>query len=300
MKIGIFGATGLIGRTFLKILEENKIYIEPRLFASEKSYNKELLFHKKKYKIEMINQEAFSNLDWAFFFVPSEIAKTLKEYAKLYNVKVIDNSSCFRLEKDIPLIIPDMNIALAKNKSYIANPNCSTIQSVLPLYYLDKEFDLKEVNYATYQSLSGGGNKLLNEKNLKFESVNPFIGKIDDNNYSEEENKMVKETQKLLNKSLIVRAMCVRTKASYCHGIYVDALFNKEVDLKLVSSLFSNTRIKVSDDIECQKDKNDILITRLRIDLFDNRRLQFFVLADNLRVGASYNSYLIAKYLNVF
>lgn len=301
MKIGVFGATGLIGRTFIKLLENVSLNHQYFFFASKKSQGKIITLKNKEYKVEALSNSSFKNLDVAFLFLPNEITFSLKEQAKKYHVKVIDNSSVFRMKRNVPLVIDDINGELAYAYDYIANPNCTTIQNVLPLYYLDKLFSLKEINYITYQSLSGGGNKLL-IKHLKspiFESTYPFIGEIK-NGYSLEENKMINETQKILSKKIKIRAFCVRTSAEYVHGCYVDCIFAEDIDINKIKKAFLNTRVHLSDKIIPQKGRNDILVVRLRKDLYDNKRLQFYTLADNLLVGASYNSYLIGKRLNIF
>ncbi len=302
MRIGIFGATGLIGRKFIQIINENKLELDLKLFASENSVGKKIIVNHKKIEVNKIEERSFKNIDYAFFFVPASVAFLLADYARKYNVTVIDNSSCFRMKEDVPLIIDEINGSIANKYKYIANPNCTTIQAVLPLFYLDRVFSLKSVNFATYQSLSGGGNKLLKafkEKRL-FESVSPFIGNIVSNEYTDEEIKMIKETKKILQKDIKIRSLCVRVPSLYCHGCYVDACFENELNIDKVKEVLNNPRIVLSDDLKTQKDKNDVLVLRLRIDYLDNHRLQFFCIADNLRVGAAYNSFLIGKRLNIF
>lgn len=302
MKIGVFGATGLIGRKFIQIINENSINCNLKLFASEKSIGKKIIVNHKRIAVNKIDENSFKDINYAFFFVPASVAKYLANYAKKYDVTVIDNSSCFRMNEDVPLVIDEINGEIANKYKYIANPNCTTIQAVLPLFYLDKKFSLKSINFATYQSLSGGGNKLLKSfKNKKlFESVSPFIGDFVNNEYTDEEIKMIKETKKILKKDIEIRSICVRTSSLYCHGCYVDAKFEKELHIDEVKKTLKNKRIILSNELQYQKDRNDILILRLRIDYIDPHRLQFFCIADNLRVGAAYNSFLIGRRLNIF
>lgn len=302
-KIGIFGATGLIGRTFLKILKEEHIKADLKLFASYKSQGKRIHFNNKYYEVTAINEDSFKDITHAFFFLPNDVVKSIYPYVKKYNVKVIDNSSSFRLDDNTPLVIDEINGKdLNKDQdTYIANPNCSTIQSVLPLYYLDKEFDLESVNYVTYQSLSGGGNKLLNsyKDNELLKVVYPFIGEVN-NDYSKEETKMIEETKKLLKKKLEIRAFCARVPVLYTHAVYIDAIFKKDIDFALCKNVLKQKRIKLSSKSAYLKDKNYILVTRLRKDKYNDKRLQFICYADNLRVGAAYNAFLIGKRLKFF
>lgn len=302
MNIGIFGATGLIGRNFINILNENRINITPKLFASEKSVGKYLTVNHKKIFVEKLSPEVFDDLTHAFFFLPSDVVKEFAPYAIKNNVIVIDNSSCFRMNDNIPLIIDEINGYLINYYKYLVNPNCTTIQGILPLYYLDKYFEIKEINYATYQSLSGGGNNLLNEfkKKKLFESTLPFIGDIKDDNHTSEEQKMIQESHKILGKNIPIRAICVRIPSKYCHGCYVDATFKKELKYEKCIEALAQKRIKVTNRIRMQKGRDDILIPRLVLDKYDKHRLQFYCIADNLRVGASYNSFLIGKRLNLF
>ncbi len=301
-KIGVFGATGLIGRTFIKVLNEEKIKGDFKFFASYKSFGKRIYFNHKYYNVLPLNETSFKDITHAFFFLPSKVVESLLVYVKKYKIKVIDNSSLLRLNPKVPLVIDEINGQDLKDELFISNPNCSTIQSVLPLFYLNKVFDIKEINYVTYQSISGGGNKLLKEykHNTLLKCAYPFIGNIDNNSYSEEENKMVLETKKLLKKKIKIRAFCSRIPALYTHSTFIDVTFKNEVDIEKAKKVLTQKRIKYCPSSKYLKDKNYIVVTRLRKDLYDKNRLQFFTMADNLRVGAAYNSFLIAKRLKIF
>ena len=318
INLTIVGATGLVGSTFLKVLEE-KSYIKIDnlyLFASKKSKGKKIVFRNKNYVVEELNKKNITNkkIDYALFSAGAEISKKFAPIFKKQNTVVIDNSSAFRMHKKVPLIVPQVNFDEIKPEcKIIANPNCSTIQCMAPLKALDKLFELKEVVFSTYQAVSGSGIKglkdlALNKKGLKsqfypykiYENVLPHIDKFLENGFTKEEMKMVNETKKILNlKKLKVNATCVRIPISYCHSVSVFAKFKKEVDINLAKNALKNFKgITLLDDT--QKNiypmpinalgTDSVYVGRVRKDLSNKKALSFFVVADNIRKGAASNA----------
>lgn len=325
INLAIVGATGLVGSTFLKVLEEkshikiNNLY----LFASKKSKGKKIAFRNKNYIVEELNKKNITSkkIDYALFSAGAEISKKFAPILKKQNTIVIDNSSAFRMNKNVPLIVPQVNLKDIKADSkIIANPNCSTIQCMAPLYALDKLFNLKEVVFSTYQAVSGSGIKglkdlALNKKGIAsqfypykiYENVLPHIDKFLDNGFTKEEMKMTNETKKILNlKKLKVNATCVRIPISYCHSVSVFAKFKKEIDINLAKKSLENFKgITLLDDT--QKNiypmpinaigTDGVYVGRIRKDLFNKKALSFFVVADNVRKGAASNAVEILEEL---
>ncbi len=306
MTVGIFGVTGLIGRTFLDILLEEEFDCNLFFFASEKSAGKIVYYNEKMYIIKSIKEALNYKMDYALLFTPKNVSNEIVELLKESKTIIIDNSSYYRMAEDVPLVIPEINIDSIKNKKLIANPNCVTIISLLPLYYIDRMFSIESINYTSYQSLSGGGLKYIEEyvsnaKNRKpiFESVLPKIGNIQKNNYTEEEEKMIYETQKILNKKINISATCTRIPALFTHSISVDVKLKKTFTIKKIEECLKQARITINNDFNnvFQYQKNNVCVSRIRQDLYDKKMLHFFVTGDNLRVGAAYNAFAILKHL---
>ena len=324
INLAIVGATGLVGSTFLKVLEE-KSYIKIKnlyLFASPKSEGKQIVFRGKTHTIHSLSKENILNkkIDYALFSAGSEISK---KYAKIFaqnKTIVIDNSSAFRMEKDVPLVVPQVNEdALKKHKNIIANPNCSTIACMAPLKALDSVFSLKEVVFSTYQAVSGSGMKGLNDlkqnmlgNNSQFYSYDiyenclPHIDSFMENGFTKEEMKMVNETQKILGKKIKVNATCVRVPISYCHSISIYAKFQKEFNTeKARKALQEHDGIILLDEPKnniypmpiIAKNRDEVFVGRIRKDLFSKNAMSMFVVADNIRKGAASNAIEIMEKL---
>ncbi|MBP5342370.1 aspartate-semialdehyde dehydrogenase [bacterium] len=312
--IAIVGATGLVGSTFLKVMAEYKIEVNNLyLYASEKSEGKEIKYLDKTYKVIDLKKAKFDNVDFALFSAGGSVSN---EYAPKFSAGgayVIDNSSNFRMVKDIPLIVPEINISDYKMNKIIANPNCSTIQSVLPLYYLDKEFKVTKINYTTFQAVSGSGMKGLNDlydtrngENPKFYPYNisktciPEIDVFLDNHYTKEEMKMVNETRKILhNDDIKISATCVRVPIPYSHGVSIVATFEKEINYKkALETLENKPGIIVVDDIKnhgypvatVSTGTDLVYCGRFRDDLATENTIIFYTVADNVRKGAAANA----------
>lgn len=317
MKIGIVGATGLVGQTFIKVLEEKKIKFEDITFlASERSEGKEIEFNGEKYLVKKLTEKSFDNLDIALFSAGGSVSKKYSPIAAEKGCIVIDNSSAFRMDSSVPLIVPEVNGEKSfENKGIIANPNCSTIQCMAPLKILDDNFSVKRVVYSTYQAVSGSGSKgiLDMERGIKGEESKfykkdiaynclPLIDELLENGYSKEEWKMIQETRKILGKEkLQVTATCVRVPVWNGHGVSINIEFEKEFKIEDIKKLLSQGKnLILCDEIPTQKDisgRDEIMIGRIRRDISVENGLSLWVVADNIRKGAASNAIEILEYL---
>ncbi len=309
MKIGVVGATGLVGSILIKILEEDKRVSEIVPFSSGRK-EEFIKFRNKKVKVKKI--ESIEETDYTFFCVESDVAEKIYPLFSKKTKVIIDNSSAFRLKEDVPLVVPEVNPEeIKRNKGLIANPNCSTIQLVIPLKALEK-FNPLYVMVATYQSVSGAGRDgllaLSYEKNGKRYKKTPFDKKIFNNlipkigeikeKHSVEEWKIILESKKILKKDIKVYPTCVRVPIENCHSQSVFIKFEKSINEKeIIESLSSFSGIIVSEKIISPLDvkgKNEIYISRIRV-YEEEKILSFFSVFDNLRKGAATNAYQIGK-----
>ncbi|MFP4287535.1 MAG: aspartate-semialdehyde dehydrogenase [Candidatus Izemoplasmataceae bacterium] len=316
LNIAIVGATGMVGRKMLDILSEyqipiNKLY----LFASGKSAGKTLKVNNQEYPIYELTESSFDeSIDVALFSAGATVSLQYAPLAKEKGILVIDNSSAFRNDDDIPLIVPEININKVKDHLIIANPNCSTIQSVLPLKILDNLFGLSRVVYTTFQAVSGSGNKGIDAYNEKenqnfypktiFGNVVPHIDVFLDNGYTKEEMKMILETRKILGiKDLAVTATCVRVPVLNGHSVSINVTCKEPVDLEILKEAFNNALgITYLDtpNYTTPLDLNQtdsVYISRLRHDDSQKNSINFWVVADNIRKGAASNAVQILKAL---
>lgn len=322
-KIAIIGASGLVGRTMMKILKERNFPIsELFLVASEKSIGQEIDFIGKPYKIISLKEAVAQKPDIALFSAGSAVSL---EWASIFagvGTTVIDNSSAWRMDRLKKLIVPEINgDILTKEDKIIANPNCSTIQMVMALFQLHKEFKIKRIVVSTYQSVTGTGkkavNQLMNErKDIKSEMAYTYpidlnlIPQIDvflDNGYTKEEMKIVNETRKILgDESIGITATTVRVPVIGGHSESANVEFDKDYDLEKVKSLLSSTPgVILLDDIKnlkypmpmYTKGKDEVFVGRLRRDESNPKTLNMWIVADNLRKGAATNAVQIAEYL---
>lgn len=317
-KLAIVGATGLVGRTILKVLEEKKLEnFEYTLFSSNKSAGTELKFMNKNYIVKELKESSFNeHFDFAIFSAGAETAKKFAPIAVSKNCIVIDNSSAFRMEDDVPLIVPEVNFEdLINHKNIIANPNCSTIQAVVVLKPLDDKFKIKRVIYSTYQAVSGAGKLGLEDlENGKIGLQKPLIKfshpiydnclpQIDVfllNGYTKEEMKMVNETRKILgHPNLPVTATCVRVPVTNCHGESINIEFENDFSINEIKNILSSSPgIKVLDDISNEEypinsivnGHDEVFVGRIRKDFSKKNSLNLWVVADNLRKGAGTNA----------
>ena len=320
INVAIVGATGIVGEMFLRVLEEKNLKIDNyTLFASKRSKGKKVNFMQKEYIIKELTEDSFKDehFDYALF---SAGASTSEKYAKIAAQSgciVIDNSSYFRMDKTVPLIVPQVNMDDAyDNFNIIANPNCSTIQAVLPLKVLDDKYKIKRIIYSTYQAVSGAGKKgiddLLYNKAEKFpypivNNCIPHIDKFEENGYTKEEIKMIEETRKILKKpKLPITATCVRVPVLNCHceSINVELEYNFKID-DLRSDLNNSEGIIVMDDPQRQiypintfvSGTDEVYIGRIRRDYTVENGINFWCVADNIRKGAASNAVEILEKL---
>lgn len=322
-KIAIVGATGLVGRTVLKILEEKDFpNCSYTLFCSAKSAGNKIEFLGQNYIMCELKEDVFQqNFDYAIFCAGGEISKKYAPIATDTGCIVIDNSSVFRMNPKVPLIVPEVNPEkMLENEGIIANPNCSTIQAVLALKPLEDAYHMKRIVYSTYQAVSGAGRAgiedlekgFLGELPQKFpypifNNCLPHIDIFMDDLYTKEEHKMIEETRKILNRpDLKITATAVRVPVKNCHGESINIEFEKEFDLYDVKVLLQNfPGLLVVDDVEKNyyplptkaNGYDEVFVGRIRRDFSVKNGLNLWVVADNLRKGAASNAVQILEKL---
>ena len=321
MRIAKVGATGLVGKTFLKVLEERDFDItELYLFASKRSAGNKVILKNKEYTVEELTEGSFDrNIDIALFSAGGDISKKFALIAAEKGVLVVDNSSAWRMESGVPLVVPEVNPETAfKNSGIIANPNCSTIQCMLPLKVLEEKYGLKRVIYSTYQAVSGSGYKGIEdlENGLRGEEpktyphpiVNnclPHIDKFLENGYTKEEIKMIDETRKILGiPDLPVTATCVRVPVMNSHSVSITAELERDFDLEELKEALGNfAGIALVDDVNSNEyplasdatGQDKVLVGRVRRDFSTEKGINLWVVADNIRKGAATNAVQIAE-----
>ena len=323
-KLAIVGATGLVGRTVLKILEERNLPIyEYVLFSSKKSAGSVIHFMDKDYTVRELTEASFSDehFDFAIFSAGGETSLKYSPIAVKSGCIVIDNSSAFRMKKDVPLVVPEVNLEDIKlNKGIIANPNCSTIQAMLPIKALDEKYNVKRIVYSTYQAVSGAGRYGIEDlengyKNLPlkkfpypiYNNCLPHIDVFNENGYTKEEEKMINETRKILHKpDLKITATCVRVPVINCHCESINLEFEKEFDMEDVYNTLENFKnITVIDNPKENlyplptkvSGKDNVFVGRIRRDYSIKNGLNLWVVADNIRKGAATNAIQILEKL---
>ena len=326
MNFAIIGATGNVGRKTIEVLEKSKIEIDNLfLVASEKSAGQKLVFRKKEIIVEQLEKYDFSKAEISIFAAGSEIAKNWAPKASKKTI-VIDNSKYFRMDKDIPLVVAEVNPNDLKNhKNIIANPNCSTIQLMLPLKPLHDKYKIRRVVVSTYQAVSGAGKASEDElfsqtkdylDGKKIESKNftkqiafnliPHIDSFVEDGYTKEEWKMENETKKILDEKIGLTATCVRVPVKTSHSESVNIEFENEYDLEIVRQILKNAPgCKVVDEnkdggyITPLEAEGDYLtfISRIRKDHSNKKALNIWVVSDNLLKGAALNTVQIAECL---
>jgi aspartate-semialdehyde dehydrogenase len=322
MKIAVVGATGLVGTKMIQVLEERNFPVTELVpVASEKSVGKEVSYKGQKYKVVGMQTAIDMKPTVALFSAGGDTSKEWAPKFAAAGITVIDNSSAWRMDATKKLVVPEINAnELSKDDKIIANPNCSTIQMVVALNPLHKKYKIKRVVVSTYQSVTGTGvkavNQLMNErKGIKGEmayhypidlNVIPHIDVFTENGYTKEEMKMVNETKKIMDNSIRVTATTVRIPVMGGHSESVNVEFENEFDLNEVRSLLENAPgILLVDDVKNLKypmpmdahDKDAVLVGRLRRDETQDKTLNMWIVADNLRKGAATNAVQIAEYL---
>ena len=318
MRVAIVGASGMVGQSFIKVLEEYALPIEKIVFfASKRSAGQPVIFNHKNYVIEELTEDCFKQgFDYALFSAGGSVSEHYAPFAAQNGCIVVDNSSFWRMHQDVPLIVPEVNMEAYHNGDMIiANPNCSTIQSVLPLFAL-KPLGIKRVVYATYQAVSGSGYKgvLDLERNLNKEestfypkqilhNVIPQIDVFLENGNTKEEEKMIQETRKILNlPDLRVSATCVRVPVFNGHSVAINVEFEKEFSLEEVYNLLLKQEgLKLwKEDYPTALDvsgQDVIHVGRVRRDESVPNGLNLWCVGDNIRKGAASNAVQIVKKL---
>lgn len=334
--IAVVGATGAVGQQILKVLEAKDLPInELKLLSSKRSAGKKVTVKNKEYTIEEAVPESFENIDIALFSAGGSISKKLAKEATDRGVVVVDNTSAFRMDEDVPLVVPEVNPEdIQKHKGIIANPNCSTIQMVAALKPIQEQYGLSRVIVSTYQAVSGAGNDAMNELTeqskqyldgeemttnimpvggdekhypIAFNAL-PQIDLFGENGYTLEEMKMVNETKKILHDDqLPVAATCVRLPfyTSHAESVYFEVEKSGVSVQDIWKTLESAAGVTLEDDPSTQtyptplsaSGKEDVFVGRVRKDLDEDKGFHTWVVSDNLLKGAALNTVQIAETL---
>ena len=325
-KLALVGATGLVGLTARKVLEEKNLPIsEYVFFSSHKSAGTKLTFLGKEYIVRELKEDSFDEgFDFAIFSAGGETSKKYSPIAASKGCIVVDNSSAFRMDENVPLVVPEVNPDDIKwNKGIIANPNCSTIQAVVPLKPLDDKYHIKRIVYSTYQAVSGAGKsgvddlenglKGLSPKKFPHSIVNnclPHIDVFEKNGYTKEEIKMINETRKILGKpDLRITATTVRVPVLNSHSESINIEFENDFDLNELKLLLKNSpSIILEDDpsnniyplAQNANGTDEVYVGRIRRDESVPYGINMWVVADNIRKGAASNAIQIVEKLIEF
>lgn len=326
--VAILGATGAVGRTMLKVLEERNFPASNiRLLASARSAGTKINFKGKEITVEEVKLESFKGIDIALFSAGGSTSKQWAPIAVEKGAVVVDNSSAWRMDKDVPLVVPEVNPEDVKwHKGIIANPNCSTIQMVVALNPIHKTKKIKRIIVSTYQAVSGAGakaiNDLIEETKAKLEgkeytpkhlpasiafNVIPHIDVFQDNLYTKEEMKMLNETRKIMHApDILVSATCVRVPVINGHSESVVIETEEPISVEEARDILSKAEnVIVIDEPQNAKypmaidadGKDEVFVGRIRKDLAFENGLSLWVVADNLRKGAATNAVQIAELL---
>lgn len=317
--VAVVGASGVVGRKIIQVLEERDFPVnELSLFGSSRSAGQEISFKGEVVTIQELNEDSMkAPIQIAIFSAGGDISKKYAPIAAENGIIAIDNSSAWRMEEEIPLVVPEVNPdKITKDHKLIANPNCSTIQSVVPLKPLQEKYGIKRIVYSTYQAVSGAGRKGIEDLANKTQSAFPYsinenvIPQIDsflDNGYTKEEQKMIDETRKILNSpELKVTATAVRVPIKTSHGVSVNIELEKDFDINEIRQEIAGIRgVIIADDpdnlvypLQSEAAETDnVYVGRIRRDESVDYGLNLYVVADNLRKGAATNSVQIAELL---
>lgn len=323
MRIAVVGATGMVGEVMLQVLAERNFPItELILVASEKSVGKEIDFKGTKYKVVGLETAVSLKPDIALFSAGGETSLAWAPKFAAVGTTVIDNSSAWRMDSTKKLVVPEINAnALTKDDKIIANPNCSTIQLVMAMAPLHQKYKIKRIVVSTYQSITGTGVKAVQQleneyQNIKGEMAYPYpihrnaipqCDVFEENGYTKEEMKLVRETQKILNdKTIAVTATAIRIPVVGGHSEAVNVAFEKDFNLDEIRTLLHQTSgVTVQDNLDTKtypmpiyaQGKDDVFVGRIRRDESQPNSLNLWIVADNLRKGAATNTIQIAEYL---
>lgn len=329
MRVAIVGASGAVGQEFLRVLSERNFPVtELFLFGSHRSAGKEYEFKGEKIPVkELKHGDDFKNIDLAFTSAGASVSKEFAKDITKFGAIMIDNSSAFRMDEDVPLVVPEVNASDAKNrpKGIIANPNCTTIQMVVTLKAIEDISHIKRVRVSTYQAASGAGAAAMAELELQYRqilagetpTVNKFpyqlafnvIPQVDiftDNGYTKEEMKMYNETRKIMHSEVEVSAMCVRVPTLRAHSESIWVETERPISVEEARKAFENAKgVIVMDNPEGKvypmpaflSGKDEVFVGRIRKDLSCPNGITFWCVSDQIRKGAALNAVQIAEYL---
>ena len=329
MNVAIVGASGAVGQEFLRVLAERNFPIDQLLlFGSSRSAGTQYTFKGKEYTVQLLEHgDAFKNVDIAFTSAGAGISKEYAEDITRYGAIMIDNSSAFRMDEEVPLVVPECNAADALNRprGIIANPNCTTIMMVVALQAFEKLSHIKRVHVSSYQAASGAGQAAMDELNEQYRqvlageevTVNKFayqlaynvIPQIDvfmDNGYTKEEMKMYNETKKIMHSDIVTSAMCVRVPSLRSHSESIWIETERPISVEEAREAITNGEgLTLMDNPEKKEypmplflaGKDDVYVGRIRKDLANPNGLTFWIVSDQIRKGAALNAVQIAEYL---
>lgn len=321
INLAVVGATGMVGRTFLKVLEERQLPIENfYVMASSRSAGSKLTFNGKEYTVEELTEHSFDKpIDIALFSAGGGTSEKFAPIAAAHGCIVIDNSSQWRMDPEVPLVVPEVNPEdIAWHKNIIANPNCSTIQAMVALKPLDDKYKIKRVVYSTYQAVSGAGlagwkdleNGLKGEAPKKFphpiaNNCLPHIDSFLENGYTKEEMKMVNETRKILhNDHMRVTATTVRVPVFDCHSESINIEFEKPFEMEELLETLKQAPGVILQNNSAENEyplavdaagRDEVFVGRVRRDESVESGVNLWVVADNIRKGAATNAVQIAE-----
>jgi aspartate-semialdehyde dehydrogenase len=329
MRTAIVGASGAVGQEFLRVLEERDFPMDELvLFGSARSVGREYKFRGKEYTVkELKHNDDFRGIDVAFVSAGGGTSTAFAETITKHGTVMIDNSSAFRMDADVPLVVPEINPedALKRPKGIIANPNCSTIQMVVALNVIEKLSHIRRVHVATYQAASGAGAEAMNELRTQYMQLAqgeeptvekffyqlaynliPQIDVFTDNGYTKEEMKMHHETQKIMHSDIEVSAMCVRVPVMRAHSEAIWVETERPVSVEEARAAFAaGEGIVLQDDLAKKEypmplfvaGKDPVYVGRIRKDIANPNGLTFWAVSDQIKKGAALNAVQIAEYL---
>ena len=327
--IAIVGASGAVGQGLLRVLEQRSFPItELRLFGSERSAGQSYLFRGVSHTVCLLqHDDAFKGVDIAFVSAGAGISREYADDITRYGAVMIDNSSAFRLDEDVPLVVPEVNAtdALVRPRGIIANPNCTTIQMVVALQAINRLSPIKRVHVATYQAASGAGAQAMKELEEQYRQITngeqptvakfahqlaynliPHIDVFTENGYTKEEMKMHNETRKIMHSDMRVSATCVRVPSLRAHSESVWVETETPISVEQAKEAFANAQGCVLMDEPENKvypmplflsGKDEVFIGRVRKDITDECGLSFWCVSDQIRKGAALNAVQIAEYI---
>ena len=329
MRVAIVGASGAVGQEFLRVLAERNFPMDDLvLFGSERSAGRKYSFKGKGYEVKLLqHNDDFKGIDVAFVSAGGGTSKDYAETITKYGAVMIDNSSAFRMENDVPLVVPEVNAedALNRPRGIIANPNCTTIMMVVVLQPLEKLSHIKRIHIASYQSASGAGAAAMAELQQQYEeivdnkpvtvkkfphqlayNVIPQVDVFTENGYTKEEMKMFNETRKIMHSDVKCSAMCVRVSSLRAHSESVWIETERPISVEEAQKAIASAQgVTLEDDPKNlvypmpldTAGKDDVYVGRVRKDLADENGLTFWLSGDQIRKGAALNAVQIAEYL---